>query len=52
MFPVPADYDGDGWADPAVYHQDTGIWELFPSTQVYQLDRVPFGDQAYQPVLE
>ena len=50
--PVPADYDGDGLADPAVYHQDTSRWELFPSTQGYQLVWGLFGGPAYQPVLE
>jgi hypothetical protein len=50
--PVPADYDGDGLADPAVYHPDIGLWELFRSTQGYQLSRGFFGGQEYQPALE
>ncbi|MBU0714920.1 MAG: hypothetical protein KJ964_06150, partial [Verrucomicrobia bacterium] len=58
--PVPADYDGDGLADPAVYHQDTpstgsgqaGLWELFLSTQGYQLTWGLFGGPEYQPVTE
>jgi hypothetical protein len=50
--PVSADYDGDGLADPAVYHQDTGLWELFPSTRDYQLYQGFFGGSPYQPVLE
>jgi hypothetical protein len=51
--PVPADYDGDGLADPTVYHQDTGSWEWYLSTQDYQrIVLVPFGGPEYQPVLE
>jgi hypothetical protein len=51
--PVPADYDGDGLADPAVYHQDTGYWELFHSSQGYQLSNWGyFGGPAYTPVTE
>ena len=50
--PVPADYDGDGLADPALYHQDTGWWELFLSTQEYQESDGPFGDPMCQPVSE
>jgi hypothetical protein len=58
---VIGDYDGDGKADLAVYHQDTpsagsgqaGYWELFHSSQGYQLSNWGyFGGPAYQPVME
>ncbi len=50
--PMPADYDGDGLADPAVYHQDTGLWELYLSANDYQEISGYFGGPTYQPVTE
>ncbi|MDO9543215.1 MAG: VCBS repeat-containing protein [Kiritimatiellia bacterium] len=50
--PVPADYDGDGKADPAVYHQDTGWWEIFRLANGYQELSGVFGGPEYQPVTE
>ncbi len=50
--PVPADYDGDKKADLAVYHQDTGLWELFLSSRDYQKSSGGFGGADYQPAME
>jgi hypothetical protein len=50
--PAPADYDGDGIDDFAVYHTATGLWELFPSAHGYQEQIGYLGDPTYQPVTE
>ena len=49
--PVPADYDGDGKADPAVCHSDTAIWQIFRSTDIYRSAWGLFGRPGL-PVLE
>ena len=50
--PVPADYDGDHKADPAVYHRDNGLWEIFLSGSGYQSAEGFFGGPDYFPVME
>jgi len=37
--PVPADYDGDGRADIAVWRPDTGEWFVLNSSQNYDQDK-------------
>lgn len=52
--PVPADYDGDGRADIAVWRHDTGIWYVLKSSAGYDPGRATmhhwglFGDVPVQ----
>jgi hypothetical protein len=45
-------YDGDGKADLAVYHRETGVWELFLSTRGYLEFSGDWGGSEYQPATE
>ncbi len=52
--PVPADYDGDGQADFAVWRPDSGVWYILQSSDGYNPARAKYyqwgllGDQPVQ----
>jgi YD repeat-containing protein len=53
--PMPADYDGDGQADPAVWRGTTGVWYVLKSTGGYDAGNYAAWQmgtraQGYQPV--
>ncbi len=48
--PVPADYDGDGRADPAWYDESTGIWKVWQSARDYAVITFHFGGPGWLAV--
>lgn len=47
---VSADYDGDGLADPALYIESAGTWNVLLSSQSYAEQAALFGGLGWRPV--
>jgi len=47
----PADYDGDGLADPALYQAASGHWRAFLSGRGYADNGAPLGGPGFEPIL-
>ncbi len=47
---IAGDYDGDGLADPALYHSVAGIWMVRLSSQDYKEYRLDFGGRGWEPL--
>lgn len=48
---VSADYDGDGLADPALYIESAGTWNVLLSSQSYTEQWASFGGPGWRPVV-
>ncbi len=48
--PVPAEYDGDGRADPAWYDESTGFWKVWQSARDYEVITFHFGGPGWMAV--
>lgn len=44
------DYDGDGKADPAIYTEGSGLWQIMMSSQNYQSFEITCGGNGARPV--
>jgi hypothetical protein len=45
--PIVGDYDGDGKADPAIYHEATGLWTVMLSGSGYLIAYGTLGGTGY-----
>lgn len=51
MVAVSADYDGDGIADPALYHETSGQWHITLSSRNYIEGVIVLGGPGYRALL-